>query len=131
MTEIIMQAYNVLEEILKDPKLKEIKKLNQKLDQAYPNEIKAFEEAKINYQKVMDEGGKYHPDYKDAIKKLSESKKNLYEQPDVKRYLSLELEFETELNEFLNELSKAVSDHVPAPNKFGMIKKGGSCHVHE
>lgn len=131
MTEIIMQAYNVLEDILKDPKIKEIKNLNHKLDQLYPNEIKAFEEAKIYYQKVMDEGGKYHPDYKDAIKKLSESKKNLYEQPDVKRYLSLELEFETELNEFLNELSKTVSDHVPAPNKFGMIKKGGSCHVHE
>ena len=125
-----MQAYNVLEEILKDPKLKEIKILNQKIDKAYPNEIKAFEEAKIYYQKIMDEGGKYHPDYKDAIKKLSESKKNLYEQPDVKRYLSLELAFESELNEFLNELTKIVSDHVPAPNKFGMIKKGGSCHVH-
>lgn len=125
-----MQAYNVLEEILKDPKLKEIKILNQKIDKAYPNEIKAFEEAKIYYQKIMDEGGKFHPDYKDAIKKLSESKKNLYEQPDVKRYLSLELAFESELNEFLNELTKIVSDHVPAPNKFGMIKKGGSCHVH-
>ena len=130
LTEIIIKAYDVLDEIIKDPKLKEIKILNQRIDHLYPNEIKAFEEAKLYHQKIMDEGGKYHPDYKDAIKRLSESKKNLYEQPEVKKYLSLELAFETELNEFLNDLSKTVSDHVPAPNKFGMIKKGGSCHVH-
>ena len=131
LTDIIIKAYDVLDEILKDPKLNEIKILNKRIDQLYPNEIRAFEEAKAYYQQVMDEGGKYHPDYKDAIKRLSESKKILYEQAEVKKYLSLELTFETELNEFLNELSKAVSDHVPAPNKFGMIKKGGSCHVHE
>ncbi len=130
MTDIILKAYDVLDEFIKDDKFPEIKQIHQKIDDLYKNEIENFELAKTAYQKVMDEGGTYHPDYKDAVKKLSETKKHLYEQPEVKRYLELELELETELNEFLNELSKVVSDHVPAPNKFGMIKKGGSCHVH-
>lgn len=130
MTDIIIKAYDVLDEILNDSKFPEIKKLHQSLDDLYKIEIDAFEKAKDLYQKVMDEGGSYHPDYKDAVKKLSATKKALYEQPEVKTYLELELKLETELNEFLNELSKTISEHVPAPNKFGMIKKGGSCHVH-
>ncbi len=131
MTEIIMKAYDVLDEIISDPLFFEIKELNQKLDGLYQNEINAFNDAKIKYQKVMDEGGTYHPDYKEVIKLLSETKKTLYETKEVKRFNALELEFESKLNEFLNELTKTISDHVPAPNKFGMIKKGGSCHVHE
>lgn len=131
MTDIIMKAYDVLDEILKDPSLPEIKKLNQSIDQLYKNEIKAFNDAKIKYQTVLNEGGTYHPDYKQSIKTLSETKKALYEIKDVKRYLELELTFESSLNEFLNNVSKTISDHVPTPNKFGMIKKGGSCHVHE
>lgn len=131
MTDIIIKAYDVVDEILSDPSIKEIKILNQKIDQLYKEEIKAFNDAKIKYQTILDEGGTYHPDYKQSIKTLSETKKVLYEMPEVKKYLELELEFESKLNEFLNMISKTISDHVPAPNKFGMIKKGGSCHVHQ
>lgn len=130
MTDIIMKAYDVLDEILRDPSLPEIKRLNISIDHLYKNEIKAFNDAKIKYQQVLNEGGTYHPDYKQSIKELSETKKALYEAKDVKKYLELELAFEAKLNEFLNKVSKTVSNHVPTPNKFGMIKKGGSCHVH-
>ncbi|MCD4827391.1 MAG: YlbF family regulator [Acholeplasmataceae bacterium] len=130
MTDIIMKAYDVLDEILKDPSLPEIKKLNQSIDHNYKLEIKAFNDAKIKYEQVLNEGGTYHPDYKQSIKTLSETKKALYELKDVKKYLELELSFESSLNEFLNTISKTISEHVPTPNKFGMIKKGGSCHVH-
>jgi len=130
LTDIILKAYDVLDEFVRDSKFPEIKKYHQQIDQLYKKEIEAFNLAKITYQKIMDEGGTYHPDYKESVKKLSETKKHLYEQPEVKKYLALELELETEINEFLNTLSKTVSSHVPAPNKFGMIKKGGSCHVH-
>jgi cell fate (sporulation/competence/biofilm development) regulator YlbF (YheA/YmcA/DUF963 family) len=130
VTDIIMKAYDVLDEILKDPIIKEIKILNQKIDHVCEKEIKAFNEAKIKYQTILNQGGTYHPDYKQSIKTLSETKKALYEVLEVKKYLELELEFESKLNEFLNTISKTISDHVPAANKFGMIKKGGSCHVH-
>lgn len=131
MTDIIIKTYDVLDEILENPSIIDIKKLNQKIDFLYKEEIKAFSDAKIKYQTVLDEGGTYHPDYKQSIKLLSETKKALYEKPEVKKYLELELEFEAKLNEFLNKISKTISDHIPAPNKFGMIKKGGSCHVHQ
>jgi cell fate (sporulation/competence/biofilm development) regulator YlbF (YheA/YmcA/DUF963 family) len=125
-----MKAYDVVDEILKDPVIKEIKRLNQSIDHVCKEEIKAFNDAKIKYQMIFNQGGTYHPDYKQSIKVLSETKKALYEMPEVKKYLELELEFEAKLNEFLNTISKTISDHVPAPNKFGMIKKGGSCHVY-
>lgn len=130
MTDIIIKAYDVLDEILSDPSIEEIKHLNKNIDLLYKKEISAFNDAKIKYQRVLNEGGTYHPDYKQSIKVLSETKKVLYEMPEVKKYLELELEFEAKLNEFLNKISKTISDHIPAPNKFGMIKKGGSCHVH-
>jgi cell fate (sporulation/competence/biofilm development) regulator YlbF (YheA/YmcA/DUF963 family) len=130
VTDIIIKAYDVLDEILSDPSIEEIKHLNKNIDLLYKKEISAFNDAKIKYQRVLNEGGTYHPDYKQSIKVLSETKKVLYEMPEVKKYLELELEFEAKLNEFLNKISKTISDHIPAPNKFGMIKKGGSCHVH-
>ena len=130
MTDIIIKAYDVLDEFLEDPSLPEIKKLNQSIDKLYKNEVKAFNDAKTKYEQVLNEGGTYHPDYKQCVKILSETKKALYETKDVKRYLELELALEAKLNAFLNDISKTISEHVPTPNKFGMIKKGGSCHVH-
>lgn len=130
MTDIIIKTYDVLDEILSDPSIEEIKRLNKNIDLLYKNEISAFSDAKIKYQTVLNQGGTYHPDYKESIKVLSETKKILYEMPEVKKYLDLELELEAKLNEFLNKISKTISEHIPAPNKFGMIKKGGSCHVH-
>lgn len=130
MTEIIIKAYDVLDEMINDPLFKKIKKLNRNLDNLYENEINAFNNAKIKYDQVLSEGGTYHPDYKETIKKLSQTKQILYKMPEVAKYLEAEIEFETRLNQFLNDISKTISDHVPAPNKFGMIKKGGSCHVH-
>jgi len=86
MTDIIIKAYDVVDEIIKTPKFNEIKELHQKIDKLYHQEIQAFENAKLNYQKVMDQGGTYHPDYKEVIQKLSQTKKELYEQPErVKR----------------------------------------------
>lgn len=131
MTDIIIKAYDVLEEIIKSHKFLEIKELNEKLDHLYRKEVNDYNDAKIAYQNVLNEGGTYHPDYKKTIKHLSETKATLYNKPEVKKYNDLELEFEAELNEFLYELSKSVSSHVPTPNRFGMIKKGGSCHVHK
>ena len=129
MTDFIMQAYQVLDEIKRDVKYKEIKLLDQKMLELYPNEIQAFQEAKIKYDIVMIEGGTYHPDFKETVLKFGESKSALYSKPEVKRYFEIEKEFQDELNEFLLEMTQAVSSHIQTPDKLGIIKKGGSCHV--
>ncbi|QWB95857.1 hypothetical protein KHQ89_08085 [Mycoplasmatota bacterium] len=129
MTEIIMKAYEVADEFTANAKFKEIARLNKLIDQLYPNEIKAFDEAKIKYNDVMQYGGSYHPDFKEVTKLLSVTKMNLYQQKEVDTYLKLEREFEKEINDYLFELSSLISDHIPSPNAFGIVKKGGSCHV--
>jgi cell fate (sporulation/competence/biofilm development) regulator YlbF (YheA/YmcA/DUF963 family) len=129
MTEIILQAYHVLDEIKRDEKYIEIKYLDKKMLELYDLEIKTFNQTKLDFEQMMQDGGIYHPDYKEISKKYIEAKQNLYTKPLVKRYFELEKEFQTELNDFLYELSHAVSDHIKSPDKLGIIKKGGSCHV--
>jgi cell fate (sporulation/competence/biofilm development) regulator YlbF (YheA/YmcA/DUF963 family) len=129
MTEIILQAYHVLDEIRKDQKYIEIKYLDQKMLELYDLEINLFQQTKLAFDKVMQEGGVYHPDYKDVSKKYIEAKQDLYTKPLVKRYFEVEKEFQTELNDFLYDLSHAVSNHIKTPDKLGIVKKGGSCHV--
>lgn len=129
MTDLIIQAYHVRDEILHDEIYLELKRLDQSIALNYRNEIVSFNQAKESFDRIHQEGGMYHPDYKDASKKLSETKKALYETLEMKRYLELERKLQTELNTFLNDLTEAISPHIKTPDVFGIIKKGGSCHV--
>jgi len=129
MTDIIMQAYQVLDEIKKDKTYQSIKNFDRLVTQLYQEEALSFQKARARYDEVMREGGTYHPDFKDAVRILSEAKTILYSKEEVKTYFDLEKKFETELNDFLFELTQAVSSHIKTPDKLGIIKKGGSCHV--
>jgi cell fate (sporulation/competence/biofilm development) regulator YlbF (YheA/YmcA/DUF963 family) len=129
MTEIIMQAYNVLDELKTDPLFIQMKELDQKIASLYQKEILAFTQAKEVYEDVMTTGGSYHPDYKDAIRKLSETKSELYGKPEVMQYVQTEKAFQDMINEFLQQMTSMVSTHIKTPNKLGIVQKGGSCHV--
>jgi cell fate (sporulation/competence/biofilm development) regulator YlbF (YheA/YmcA/DUF963 family) len=129
MTSIIMQAYQVLDEIKKDPTYQQIKHFDRVAAGLYQKETLEFQKARARYDQIMNEGGTYHPDFKDAVRTLSDAKAILYSKEEVKTYFELEKKFETELNDFLFELTKAVSSHIKTPDKLGIIKKGGSCHV--
>ncbi|HBG32687.1 MAG TPA: hypothetical protein DEG42_01875 [Acholeplasmataceae bacterium] len=129
MTSIIMQAYQVLDEIKKDSTYQKIKQFDRVVTKLYQEETQAFQKARAHYDQIMNEGGTYHPDFKDAVRTLSEAKSILYSKEEVKTYFEFEKKFETELNDFLFELTQAVSSHIKTPDKMGIIKKGGSCHV--
>ena len=129
MTDIIMQAYQVLEEIKKDSTYQRIKEFDRMVTGLYQEEALSFQKARAHYNQIMNEGGTYHPDFKDAVRALSEAKMILYSKEEIKTYFDLEKKFETELNDFLFELTQAVSSHIKTPDKLGIIKKGGSCHV--
>jgi cell fate (sporulation/competence/biofilm development) regulator YlbF (YheA/YmcA/DUF963 family) len=129
MTEIIMQAYNVLDELKTDPLFIQMKELDQKIASLYQKEIQSFTKAKEVYEDVMTTGGSYHPDYKDAIRKLSETKSELYGKPEVMQYVQTEKAFQDMINEFLQQMTSMVSTHIKTPNKLGIVQKGGSCHV--
>ncbi len=129
MTDIIIQAYHVLDEILKDKNYVEMKILNQLIIKKYETEIIAFNQAKETYSQMMQDGGTYHPDFKKYTGLLSETKKKLYETEEMKQYVYLEKTLQTEINAFLADLTDVVSPHIKTPDVFGIIKKGGSCHV--
>ena len=129
MTDIIMQAYHVLDELKRDPKYVLMKELNQKIGQLYPMEIKEFQNSKIIYDDVMATGGSHHPDFKQSVKRFADAKTILYSKPEVILYFQTEKTFQDEINDFLKEMTDAVSSHIKTPNKLGIVQKGGSCHV--
>ncbi len=129
MTDIIMQAYHVLDEIRRDPIYQSIQTLDQKIGILYASEIEAFQKAKALYESIMSTGGTYHPDFKDVVKSFSETKAVLYAKTEVKAYFDAEKIFQDELNTFLFDMTQAVSSHIKTPDKMGIVKKGGSCHV--
>jgi len=131
MTEIIMKAYDVLEEILQDDKIRQLKALDQEIESKYRADLETFGQMKQTYNQVLNEGGSYHPDYAATLKTFSEMKKALYEKEEVARYLEIERKLEQELNAFLNDIAQAISHHVPRPNPFGLFKKGGNHHAHQ
>lgn len=129
MTDIIIQAYNVLDELKQDPKFLEMKTLNLSIDEKYHVEVTLFHEKKNIYDEIMQQGGTYHPDFKKAVKEYADAKANLYTKPEVVRYFALEKAFQDEINEFLKTISESISEFIKTPNKLGIIQKGGSCHV--
>jgi cell fate (sporulation/competence/biofilm development) regulator YlbF (YheA/YmcA/DUF963 family) len=129
MTEMILQAYHVLDEILSDPIYLEVKKLDHYISKHFEKEVLMLRSTKAIYDTIMSEGGSYHPDFKDAVRAYGEAKMNLYNQEEVKKYFELEKQFQDQINDFLAELTQTVSSHIKTPNKLGIIAKGGSCHV--
>ncbi|MDX9690942.1 MAG: YlbF family regulator [Acholeplasmataceae bacterium] len=130
MTDIIIQAYQVLDEIKQDPRYQEIKKIDQYIIKHFQDEIEHFKQTKERYDGIMSQGGHYHPDFKEAVKAYSEAKSTLYSKEEVKQYFQLEKEIQDEINGFLSELSESISSFIKTPNKLGIVSKGGgSCHV--
>jgi cell fate (sporulation/competence/biofilm development) regulator YlbF (YheA/YmcA/DUF963 family) len=129
MTDIIMQAYQVLDELKIDTNYLLMKSLDKEISSRYPKEIEAFQKAKKIYEDVLETGGTYHPDYKEAVRNLSLTKAELYQKAEVKKYLEAEKSFQDMINTFLNEMTQSVSSHIKTPNKLGIVQKGGSCHV--
>lgn len=129
MTDIIVQAYHVLDEIKQDQKYQLMKELDQKIGKDYPTEIKNFQAAKRHYDEIMATGGSYHPDFKEAVKHFSIAKSKLYEKEEVMLYFKTEKALQDEINTFLKKMTDTVSSHIKTPNKLGIVQKGGSCHV--
>lgn len=131
MTDLIMRAYDVLDEFKSDEDYQKLKHMKKKVETHYQHDIEAFNLAKVKFDQVLSEGGTHHPDYKSTIKALSEAKIKLYSHEDLKAYATLEKIFEKKLNNFIATLSKEISEHIQTPNELGLFKKeGGGCHVY-
>lgn len=123
MTELIMQAYNVLDEFMEHPLYLELRILDKQIEEKYPKLIKQFNEAKIKYDEILNTGGKHHPDYKTSILELSTIKAELYAKEEVQRYFELEHNLQALINSFLEQMASLISPHIETPNNFNLLKK--------
>lgn len=132
MTNIMLKTYDVLDEFLKDESFIKLKKLINMIEDKYKSEIDNFNLAKLKYQEVLDSGGKYHPDYQNVLKTLSEKKEDLYLKKEVEDYLKLERSFQNKLNSFINKLTNEISSNISSPNELGLVLRGNvSCQLTE
>lgn len=130
MTEYIIQAYKIADEMKHSLKYRQYKQLEKIIEEKYATLIQTFNTWKEKYYTILDEGGKYHPDYLETVKKLSEAKKVLYEKSEVRHYFELEQELQTELNLFIKQITEIISNNIKKPNELGLLKeKGGGCHA--
>jgi cell fate (sporulation/competence/biofilm development) regulator YlbF (YheA/YmcA/DUF963 family) len=131
MTEIILQTYNVLDEIKEKFHFKKLSQLKATIDKTYEEEIKQFNQAKKEYDEIMEQGGMFHQRYQEVAKNLSLAKEMLYNKNEVKDYMTIEKNIQFELNDLLNSIAKTISKEIQTPNEFGIISKKGKHHVHK
>lgn len=129
MTDIILQAYRAIDEIDADPRLTELEKLNETIVTEHHREVESFKAAKDTFERIENEGGTYHPDYKEAARTLSEAKKALYEIDDVRRYVELEQQINDDLQAFLDRIASAISPEIRTSNSLWTESKGGKKHA--
>ncbi|MDY0277501.1 MAG: YlbF family regulator [Acholeplasma sp.] len=129
MTEILMLAYDYLDQLKASDEYHEYLILSKVIDDKYHDEVLKVNEIKEMFDEVS-EYGKYHPEYKNISEKFSNAKKELFSYQDIKRYLELNRMLEERINDLLREVSFNISENIPVFNKFGFItSKGGGCSV--
>jgi cell fate (sporulation/competence/biofilm development) regulator YlbF (YheA/YmcA/DUF963 family) len=129
MTDIIIQAYRAIDEIADDPRLIELKELNKAIETTHHREVEAFKRAKDTFERIENEGGAYHPDYKAASRMLSEAKQALYRIDAVKRYVELERQMNAELQAFLERIVGSISQEIKTLDNPWIKSKGGTCNA--
>ncbi|CCV63824.1 hypothetical protein BN85402470 [Alteracholeplasma palmae J233] len=132
MTEYLMKAYDISDEIKNSDNYKKLIEALKIIEVKYQPLVDDFNLAKEKYYTVLSEGGKYHPDYLETVKKLGFAKKALYEKQEVTDYFKLEQEIQKTLNEFTIQITEIVSNYIKKPNELGLLKeKGGGCHANK
>lgn len=128
MNELILLAYDYLDEYRSKDIYQEFLLLDNKIKTEYQDVLKAFTLVKNEYDEVM-EIGRFHPDFKVVVKKYQNAKIELFSYDDIKRYLELEKMIESDLNETLKIFSDHISSNIPVFNELGFISgnKGGNC----
>ena len=128
MTETLLLVDEYLDELKKQKSYQEFIKISKIIDEKYLDELEKLNQTKQKFDDILDNGGKYHPDYKIVSEQFIEQKTKVFNIPEVKLYFKLLDEVETTINNLLNDIARSISPNIPVFNKFGFIEnKGGSC----
>lgn len=128
MTEILLGAYDYLDELRNNPKYQEYIKINQEIKIIYKKDYEKLAKAKQAFEEVF-EYGSNHPSFKELASNYSLISKELFSKPELKKQLRLNNEIEIMINDFLKQVVNEISPNIPVLNEFGFVslKKGGNC----
>lgn len=128
LTNILLSAYDYLDELRENPKYIEYIKLNKEIKTVFAEEFKELDNCKKAFEEVL-EYGRNHPDFKKVSSEYSKISKELFSKPLLRKQLALNNEIESLINNFLNEIVSEISPNIPVLNELGIISnKGGfSC----
>lgn len=107
--EIINQTLDCIDNMKKNSAYLSLKEKAEAVNDNCKELIETFTEAKTKYYEVM-KYGKHHPDYQEAVQKLTNAKTMLYQNQFYQAYLNELTSFNQELsifNEALNEVMSA------------------------
>lgn len=127
MTEILIAAYQLADEIINSSDFIKLKTLNQRINQQYQTELTEFNRLKEAYQQILATGGSYHPDFKEIVKQLSKVKTKLYQTPMIAELLELETLLQERLTKLMKEVAVTISPYIKLPNEVGLFTKERTC----
>jgi|GEM_PF-1070051 len=129
MIDILYTAQLWAQELVSSQDFQEMKKLDQELNQKYLTLLKEYQKTAHEFSDVLATGGRFHPDFDKVSKQLVEVKMLVFAKPEIKQYLSLENQFELNVNQVLAKITKAVSPNIKSLTEVGLFKMKGSCHA--
>lgn len=110
-TDIILKAYEVLDAFKETEDYKELQYLHEQIQHKYMIELKNYHTHFKRFEEVFNQGGTYHPDFKEVSRTYQETKIVLFEKEEVKRYFLLERTINEKLSAFSFELMASVSNY--------------------
>lgn len=126
--QVILKAYEVADEIKQSADFQALIELKNQIDMNFKNEIIDYHKANHYFNDIMSTGGQYHPNFKEAVMKLSAAKKALFDHDIVKQYFLKEKAIQKILDDLSRDLANKVSSHIGTPNELGILKES-SCHA--
>lgn len=128
MTNIILTAYDVVDEIRDSENYVELDNLNKYIKKNLKSIYQKYIDLKVKFDDILSKGGKYHPDFKEVSQQLLIEKNNFYNNEYVKRHMVLQRKLQKELNILSNQIGSSISNNLSTPNEFGfVVSKKGSC----
>ena|SRR5690625_1130116 len=124
--DILNQTDLVTEMILKSDVMNEYKKAKESLntDSKAQSLIKAFEQAKVNYEEVQ-RFGNYHPDYYEIMRHVRSVKRKMDMNEKVAKFKIAERQLQNFLDKISQYIAESVSEHIKVPVDGAALTDGG------
>ncbi|SFI99006.1 Cell fate regulator YlbF, YheA/YmcA/DUF963 family (controls sporulation, competence, biofilm development) [Thermoflavimicrobium dichotomicum] len=129
MSEILMDAYHLADQINESEEVKNYLQLKKKLQENEEAQrlIKEFQRVKSLYEEAQ-RFGIFHPNYHEAKEKAERFQKKLRQHPLISAYLEAEEKLDQLLYEVSATIAHSISETIKVPSNQPRSIRKKSCH---